>query len=147
MRKALLAAIVAVLVMVSMLPGSSASAQTVAGDVPDYSRKSCWYQVPDITKEVDTFYIYSTEYFESSFSEGSPDYATLDNIEMKMGALGEYVTNASVYEESTNVFVPYYRQAGLRFAGEVAAKTGNIDAAISGIPYADITAALDYYFT
>ncbi|WP_231465809.1 hypothetical protein [Selenomonas sp. FC4001] len=46
MRKALLAAIVAVLVMVSMLPGSSASAQTVAGDAPDYSRKSCWYQFP-----------------------------------------------------------------------------------------------------
>jgi len=44
MRKALLAAVVAVLVMVSMLPGSSASAQTVAGDAPDYSRKSCWYQ-------------------------------------------------------------------------------------------------------
>ena len=147
MRKALLAAIVAVLVMVSMLPGSSASARTVAGDAPDYSRKSCWYQVPDITKEVDTFYIYSTAYSESRFSEGSPDYATLDNIEMKMGALGEYVTNASVYEESTNVFVPYYRQAGLRFAGEVAAKKGNIDAAISGIPYDDITAALDYYFT
>jgi hypothetical protein len=147
MRKALLAAIVVVLVMVSMLPGSSASARTVAGDAPDYSRKSCWYQVPDITKEVDTFYIYSTAYIESSFSEGSPDYATLDNIEMKMGALGEYATNASVYEESTNVFVPYYRQAGLRFAGEVAAKKGNIDAAISGIPYVDITAALDYYFT
>ena len=126
--------------------GASAATGS-AGSAPDYSKKSCWYQVPDITKDVDTFYIYSTAYIESSFSEGSPDYATLDNIEMKIGALGEYVTNASVYEDSTNVFVPYYRQAGLRFAGEVAAKTGNIDEAISGIPYDDITAALDYYFT
>ena len=147
MRKALLAAVAAALVIVSMMPALSANARTGAGDAPDYSRKKCWYQVPDITKEVDTFYIYSTEYIESSFSEGSPDYAPLDNLEMKMGALGEYVTNASVYEDSTNVFVPYYRQAGLRFAGEVAAKTGNIDEAISGIPYDDITAALDYYFT
>lgn len=114
--------------------------------IPDYSLKKCWYQVPDIIKDVDTFYIYSTAYVESSFNEGSPDYATLDNLEMKMGALGEYVTNASVYEDSTNVFVPYYRQAGLRFAGEIKAKTGNIDAAISGIPYEDISSALDYYF-
>lgn len=48
---------------------------------------------------------------------------------MIAGALGEYVTNASVYEDSTNVFVPFYRQAGMRYAWEVSRKTGNIDAA------------------
>ncbi|MBQ6621067.1 MAG: DUF3089 domain-containing protein [Thermoguttaceae bacterium] len=117
-----------------------------AGDAPDYSQKKCWLQVPDITKDVDTFYIYSTAYIESSFREGAPDYAPLGNLEMIAGALGEYVTNASVFEDSTNVFVPFYRQAGLRFAGETAKKTGDIDAALSGLPYEDISAALDYFF-
>ena len=27
---------------------------------PDYSRKECWLNFPEITKDVDTFYIYST---------------------------------------------------------------------------------------
>ena len=117
-----------------------------AGGAPDYSRKRCWMQIPEITKDIDTFYIYSTVYVESSFEEGAPDYAPLDNLEMLMGALGEYVTNASVYEDSTNVFVPYYRQAGMRYAGEVSEKTGDIGAALSGMPYNDISAALDCYF-
>ena len=118
---------------------------TYAADEPDYSLPDCWLQVPEITKDVDTFYVYSTVYFDSSFEEGAPDYAALDNPEMMLGALGEYVTNASVYEDSTNVFVPYYRQAGMRYANEVS-KTGNIDAALSGISYDDMSAALDYYF-
>lgn len=118
---------------------------TYAADAPDYSLPDCWLQVPEITKDVDTFYVYSTVYFDSSFEEGAPDYAALDNPEMLLGALGEYATNASVYEDSTNVFVPYYRQAGMRYANEVS-KTGNIDAALSGISYDDMSAALDYYF-
>lgn len=72
----------------------------------DYSQKSNWLQLPEITKDVDAFYIYSTLYVESSFEEGAPDYAPLNNLEMILGALGEYVTNASVFEESCNVFVP-----------------------------------------
>ena len=66
-------------------------------------------------------------YVESSFDEGAPDYASLDNPEMIMGGLGEYVTNASVFEESCNVFVPWYRQAGMRYATEVSKKYGNIE--------------------
>ena len=116
------------------------------GKATDYSRKESWLQIPEITKDVDTFYIYSTAYYESSFEEGAPDYATLDNPEMLEGAQDEYMTNASVYEESTNVFVPYYRQAGMRYAGEVLQKTGDIDAALSGISYDDIRAALDCFF-
>ena len=112
----------------------------------DYSKKDSWLKMPDITKDVDAFYIYSTVYVESSFEEGAPDYATLDNPEMIGGALGEYVTNASVFEESCNVFVPWYRQSGMRYAGEVRKRTGNIDAALGGISYTDIKAALDYFF-
>ena len=112
----------------------------------DYSDEEHWLALPEITKDVDAFYIYSTVYVESSFEEGAPDYATLDTPEMITGALGEYVTNASVFEESCNVFVPWYRQAGMRYAGEVSKKTGNIDAALGGVSYTDIKAALDYFF-
>ncbi len=112
----------------------------------DYSVKDNWYQIPEITKDVDTFYIFATEYIATSFEEGAPDYATIDNPEMRANAPMEYMAHSSVFEESTNVFAPFYRQSGLRYAGEVWQKTGNIDAAITGMPYDDITDALDYYF-
>ena len=130
--------------------GDASAAQSLlsayTGDVPDYSLEDCWLQVPEITKGVDAFYIYSTAYIESSYAEGAPDHARLDNPEMVFGALAEYVTNASVFEESANVFAPYYRQAGIRYMGEVRKETGDVDAAISGVAYDDVTAALDYYF-
>ncbi len=85
-------------------------------------------------------------YVDSSFEEGAPDYAPLDSAEMILGAFGEYVTNASVFEDSTNLFIPYYRQVGMRYAGEIADKTGSLDAALAGVSYEDIKAALDYYF-
>ena len=112
----------------------------------DYSQKSSWYQIPEITKPYDTFYILATEYVVTSMEEGAPDYAPIGCPEMMEKAPGEYEAHASVYQDATNVFVPYYRQAGLKFATAVAKETGNIDAAISGMPYDDITAALDYYF-
>lgn len=124
---------------------SSAAFEAEAG-APDYSKEECWFQIPEITKEVDTFYICATEYTQSSQEKGAPDYAPLDNEEMLSAAPIEYATQASAFEDSTNVFVPYSRQAGLKLEAEVAKRDGNIDAAISGIPYEDITAALDYYF-
>ena len=89
------------------------------GTAPDYSQKSSWYKLPDITKDVDTFYVYATEYIMGSLEEGAPAYATLDNAEMLAGVPVEYMEHATVYEESTNVFVPYYRQSGLQYAGDV----------------------------
>ena len=112
----------------------------------DYSKKEYWYQIPEITKDVDTFYIFATDYIMSSFEEGASDYATLDNPELLEGAKLEYRDHATAYADSTNVFAPYYRQSGLRYAGEVIKKTGNFDNALLGLPYEDMTAALDYYF-
>lgn len=117
---------------------------TAYAGTPDYSQKASWYKLPEITKDVDTFYIYATEYM--GFDEGMPDYATLDNSEMLQGVEGQYMVQASAYEDSSNVFVPYYRQASLHYAGKIKEKTGDLDNALSGIPYSDITNALDYYF-
>ena len=114
--------------------------------VPDYSKAACWYQLPEITKDVDTFYIYATEYADGSMEDGASDFASLDNIEMFMGVMNQHMRQVSLFENSTNVFIPLYRQGGMRVLKETAEKTGDIDAAISTIPYDDISAALDYYF-
>ncbi|SFG67508.1 DUF3089 domain-containing protein [Oribacterium sp. WCC10] len=121
------------------------SSETV-GVAPDYSKKECWCKLPEISKDVDTFYIYATEYIMGSFAEGAPDFASLDNTEMLQGAEAEYNLHASAYVDSTNLFMPYYRQSGLKYAGEMARKTGTADTAFEGMPINDITAALDYYF-
>ena len=118
--------------------------ETPKDNAPDYSQKSCWYKMPEITKEFDTFYIYSTMYMGAN--EGDPDYATLDNAEMLDGLKIEHAIKSSAFEESTNLFIPLYRQAGMKVAGESWKKTGHIDEAVAGTPYTDITAALDYYF-
>jgi len=110
----------------------------------DYSQEANWYKLPEITKEYDTFYIYSTIFMGAN--EGDPDYATLDNKEMLDGIGIEHAIKSSVFEESTNLFIPYYRQSSMKHAAEVFQKDGTIDAALAGIPYTDITAALDYYF-
>ena len=125
-------------------PTEAAAAAANAGEAPDYSKKECWYQIPEITKDVDTFYIYSTVYMGAN--EGDPEYASLDNAEMLDGLKIEYAIKTSAFDDSTNVFVPLYRQAGMKLAGESWKNTGNIDEAVTGTPYGDITAALDYYF-
>lgn len=112
----------------------------------DYSQKKNWYKLPEITKEVDTFYVYATNYILSSLVEGAPDFASLDNAEMLEGIEGEYIAHSSAFEVATNLFMPFYRQCGMRIMKNAWKQTGNVDAAISGMPYADITAALDYYF-
>ena len=72
-----LAMVVALVFSLTACVGAAA-AKTAA---PDYSRKDSWCRMPEITKNVDTFFIYPTEYM--GFNEGDPDYATLDNAEMR----------------------------------------------------------------
>jgi len=112
----------------------------------DYSQKENWCNFPEITKDVDTFYIFATEYILGSFEEGAPDYGSLDNKEMIEGMGVEYIGHATTYADDTNVFAPYYRQSGLKYAGKIVERDGNLDAALLGMPYNDIVDALDYYF-
>ena len=111
---------------------------------PDYSKPECWYRIPEITKDVDTFYIYSTMYYGAN--EGDPDFAPLGNAEVQQSIGIEHAIKSSVFEDATNLFIPYYRQAGMSFVLRTMEKTGSIDASMSGTPCDDITHALDYYF-
>ncbi len=54
------------------------SSQIQSDSVPtDYSNKASWYRIPEITKKVDTFFVYPTDYM--GMDSGDPDYAPLDN--------------------------------------------------------------------
>ena len=112
--------------------------------VTDYSQKSSWHQIPEITKEFDTFYIPATNY--DGYEDGDPTFVPIDNAEFVAGVTDENEAHASVYAASTNVFVPYYRQSSLKYEEECWKKSGNMLTALTGTPYTDITAALDYYF-
>ena len=114
------------------------------GAAPDYSRDECWYQIPEITKGVDTFFVYPTEYMASN--EGDPGYASLDNPEMLEGVKFDHMAMASAFEESTNLFMPYYRQAGMFYVGKVGRESGDPFKAIASTPYDDVIAALGFYF-
>lgn len=123
----------------------ASGSEVPAPAAPDYSEQSSWYQIPEITKDVDTFFVYPTEYHAEN--KGDPDYAPVDNAGMQEGVKNTvHKYQASVFEDSTNLFIPYYRQAEFSFVVDTWRETGDIRSALSGIPYDDITAALDYYF-
>ena len=109
----------------------------------DYSDGDNWYQIPEITKDVDTFYIYPTLYDDSV--ENAQDFAPIDDPTMRGKVPDVYQSQALVFEDSTNVFVPYYRQANLSIEVE-AGKEGDMQLALETKPRTDIYAALDYYF-
>lgn len=62
----------------------------------DYSNKASWYKMPEVTKEFETFYIYSTIFMGAN--EGDPDYATairdIDADAQLCLAGGTVITNA-----------------------------------------------------
>ena len=113
-------------------------------DVTDYSVKANWCKIPSITKDVDMFYIPATNY--DGEEAGAPNFAPIDNKEMVAGIADEYMAHASAYVGVANVFVPYYRQASLKYEEDCWRKTGDMLTALTGTPYTDVSAALDYYF-
>lgn len=108
----------------------------------DYSDKNNWMRQPDVTKDVDTVYIYPTEYIDDS--EDAPMFADINEKSMREPAQYTYLMQGTAYEDSTNVFVPFYRQINMAFASKLSGK--DLDAAFSGVPKTDVFAALDYYF-
>lgn len=83
----------------------------LVGTPSDYSNKDNWMKIPEITHEVDTFYIYPTCYQDDS--ESAKEICDIDNEAVRERAQDIYERQATVFEESTNVFAPYYRQSNL----------------------------------
>ena len=125
-------------------PGAGAASFTPpAGTPSDYSDPDNWASLPlKLDKKADTFYIYPSAYI--STAKDAPQIVPIDDETMRKGALGNIELNCGVFSESTNVYVPFYRQSNL--------------AAIAGLSgdellefqmreqRTDVYAALDYYF-
>lgn len=114
----------------------------IVGESSDYSNKDNWVSIPEITKDVDTFYIYPTVYINPS--PDAPAIVPIEDETMRAGAQRVYKLQASAFEESTNVFAPYYRQSNL------AALIDKNEEEFMAFQYneqrTDIYGALDYYF-
>jgi hypothetical protein len=117
---------------------------SVAPSTVDYSRSENWLALPspgDISKAVDVFYVYPTEYFAGP---KGPVVSTIDHPGMKTGAQFAFAKQATAFAAIGNIFAPYYRQADAVYALSLTP----IDAVytvIGGAPESDVTAAFDYY--
>lgn len=108
----------------------------------DYSDKNNWLRQPEITKAVDCFYVYPTEY--SDDSEGASTFADIKDNSLRQLWEEVYQMQGTAYEESTNVFAPYYRQANMAALAKLSPEGRS--ATLASTPKEDIFAALDYYF-
>ena len=70
----------------------------------DYSNNFYWVSKPEISKPVDVFYVYPTV---SANETGSMDVHNESERDLAIGILK---SQASVFDNYTNVFAPYYRQ-------------------------------------
>lgn len=113
------------------------------GAPSDYSYEDNWLMLPDeITEAVDTFYVYPT--IVTNTAEGAPEIVDIDDPVMRIGAYDTYVKNATAFEESTNVFAPFYRQTNMAAVADLRGQ--ELEDFHKQEQRTDIYAALDYYF-
>ncbi len=109
----------------------------------DYSYADNWLMIPEeITKEVDTFYVYPT--IVTNTLDIAPAIVDIDDPIMRVGAYDTYVKNATAFEESTNVFAPFYRQTNMAAVADLRGQ--ELEDFHKQEQRTDIYAALDYYF-
>jgi hypothetical protein len=107
-----------------------------------YAKTENWVSKPEITKEVDTFYIYPTSYMD--FSTGAPMFCPLDNKSVRENVNYTFSMQATAFSSCTNVFAPYYRQ--LNMATIYGITPDEREKLLASTPKEDIFEALDYYF-
>ena len=114
----------------------------LVGTPTDYSKAENWLNIPKITHEVDTIYIYPTVYADPA--EDAPTIVPVENEDMRKAAYGNFMLNEGAYSESTNVFAPYYRQSNLMKVAGLSAD--EFERFQYNEQRTDVYAALDYYF-
>jgi len=110
----------------------------LVGTPSDYSDPQNWACLPNADKAADTLYIYNTMYV------GEPSIVPITDETMRAAAQENIELNCGVFSETTNVFVPYYRQSSLNAIAEL---TGDrlVEFQMQE-QRTDLYAALDYYF-
>lgn len=111
-------------------------------DKIDYSDSDNWMFLPEeCTKEVDTIYLYPSAY--GLTDEAADDIADIDDVSMRLMAIYYASSQASVFDESTNLYVPYYRQFTVNSLVDMIDKSPE---SVQYIASQDIYNMLDYYF-
>ena len=129
-------------VLASCSDNADTPADSEKAKAPDYSDKNNWLRQPKATKDVDVFYVYPTEYADDS--EGASMFADINDKSLRGEWENVYQMQATAYEESANVFAPYYRQVNM--ASAIKLPREELNAAFASTPKEDVFAALDYYF-
>ena len=111
-------------------------------DSVDYSDPNNWLSLPKkLEKNVDVIFLYPTVY--GTMTEAAEDMAHIDDISMRLGAALTAATQASVFGESCNLFIPYYRQFTVEALLEMDASYPQL---MEYCVSQDIYRMLDYYF-
>ena len=111
-------------------------------NITDYSKEEHWMLLPkNPSKEVDTIYLYPTVY--GTISPTQDQIAEIDDVSMHIMALYSAANQASVFEESSNVYAPYYRQFTVEALLDL---IENCPEALSYVASREFYPMLDYYF-
>lgn len=111
-------------------------------DPVDYSDTNNWLSLPETTeKAVDVIFLYPTVY--GTMAEATEDMAFVDDMSMRIGAALSAATQASVFAESCNLFIPYYRQLTVNALLDM---NDNYPELLGYCVSQDIYRMLDYYF-
>lgn len=122
--------------------GNEFKIEKLVGTASDYSDENNWLKIPEITKPADTIYLYPTCNMDDS--EDAAPICGIDDAMMRAGAQSIYESQATVFEEATNVFAPYYRQSNLYYIGDM--RGAELVKFQMNEQRTDVYAALDYYF-
>lgn len=115
----------------------------LVGTASDYSDKNNWINLPEITKSLDTFYLYPTSNLD--MAEDAPAICPIEDEGMRAVARGMYEEQATVFEKSTNVFAPFYRQTNVKVI--MGLDGASFEEFQKQEQRTDVYAALDYYFS
>lgn len=108
----------------------------------DYSDPDNWMELPEQPgKDVDVIYLYPTVY--GTLQEAEDDIADIDDPSMRMLAIYTAVSQAGVFEESCNVYAPYYRQFTVQSLLDM---IENSPESLRYCASQDLYRMLDYYF-
>ncbi len=108
----------------------------------DYSDPENWMELPENPdKPVDVIYLYPTVY--GTVETAADDIADIDDLSMRMLAIYAAASQAGVFEESCNVYVPYYRQFTVDRLLDMIEKSPE---SLYYCASQDIYRMLDYYF-
>jgi len=111
-------------------------------EATDYSKTEHWLSLPaTIDKRADIFYLYPTSWQKNNDSD--PNVCDIDNPSMLAGSKLAFGRQATAFEDTGNIFAPYYRQADAAYT--LTLPLDQQAQIIGGIPKTDAFAAFDYY--